>query len=431
MRLLGSLGLVLLGLAPVSAGAPRGTSERDSWRAILSSVHVEGSVTVVPAGATASGNYERLAESGRFVVLQGDSKAAEALGVRATNKRVTVRSVVELRARALPVVWEEAVELPVFELGKEWTVFTRERWSEAPLVAGRKIGAGGVLWVAMSPGVRGYERFPYILQALADLGLEPPVVSRRLWAFFDSSYRSRVDVEYFATKWRQTGIAALHVAAWHYWEPDAERDAFLRKLVEACHRNGVLVYAWLELPHVSERFWMEHPEWREKTALLQDAHLDWRKLMNLQNADCRRAVSQGLRGLLDRFDWDGANLGELYFESLEGFANKARFTPMNDDVRRDYRSRFGVDPAEIKESDKTEVRQFLDYRAELTRQLQGQWIGEMEEIRKTKPDFDLVLTHIDDRYDGRMRDLLGADAVAALGLLDKHSFTFLIEDPAT
>jgi hypothetical protein len=42
-----------------------------------------------------------------------------------------------------------------------------------------------------------------------------------------------------------------------------------------------------------------------------------------------------------------------------------------------------------------------------------------------------VLTHVDDRFDTRMRDLIGADASRVLPLLDQHDFTFLIEDPAT
>jgi len=140
-----------------------------------------------------------------------------------------------------------------------------------------------VLWVAVPPGDRGYERFPYLLNALTDLGLEPPFRSNRLWAFFDSAYRTRADLDYLAARWRKAGIAALHVAAWHNFEPNAEADGFLAKLVETCHREGILVYAWFELPHVSEKFWADHPEWREKTASGQDAHLDWRKLMNLRN----------------------------------------------------------------------------------------------------------------------------------------------------
>ena len=47
---------------------------------------------------------------------------------------------------------------------------------------------------------------------------------------------------------------------------------------------------------------------------------------------------------MGRFDWDGVNLAELYFESLEGTANPSRFTPMNDDVRARFRAAGGFDP---------------------------------------------------------------------------------------
>jgi hypothetical protein len=42
-----------------------------------------------------------------------------------------------------------------------------------------------------------------------------------------------------------------------------------------------------------------------------------------------------------------------------------------------------------------------------------------------------VLTHVDDRLDTGMREAIGADAGRLLPLLDTHTFTFLIEDPAT
>ncbi len=284
-------------------------------------------------------------ERGVFLVLEGQSAAAEAFGFRVSAKpRVIVHSVEDARAAKLHVVWEKPLELPVFELPKEARVFAAERWQGVPLMAGFKRGKGAVLWVAAPPGPHGYERFPYIPQALTDLGLEAPFRSGRLWAFFDSAYRSRVDLDYFAARWKAAGIGALHVAAWHYWEDDAIGDEYLRTLIDACHRHGIAVYAWLELPHVSAKFWDQHPEWREKTALLQDAQLDWRKLMNLTDRDAFAAVSKGLRGLMGRFDWDGVNLAELYFESLEGFDNPARLTPMNASVRAEFRAKAGFDP---------------------------------------------------------------------------------------
>ncbi|MGH9674961.1 MAG: hypothetical protein ACRD44_17450, partial [Bryobacteraceae bacterium] len=378
-------------------------------------------------------------ERGAYVILEGDSPFASALGFRRTTRRLLTRNVEDARNPKLQIVWQHPLDLPVWEAPAGAQIFSKERWEGAPLVVGIRRGAGAVLWTAAPPGDQGYDRFPYLPQALAVLGLEPPVRSRRLWAFFDASYRSRVDIDYFAERWRRSGISALHVAAWHFFEPNEERDRYLQKLIEACHRRAILVYAWIELPHVSEKFWQDHPDWREKTALLQDAHLDWRKLMNLQNPDCVRAAAQGLRAVIERFDWDGLNLAELYFESLEGHDSAARFTPMNDNVREEFRRLRGFDPLDLfteggprhHSRDGGALRAFLDYRADLARRMQAGWINELEQVRTTRRHLDLALTHVDDRFDTRMRDLIGADAARLLPLLDHHDFTFLIEDPAT
>jgi hypothetical protein len=411
------------------------------WPAVLSSIglreNATGDVLVVPNGAQVSlQDCQSRLDRGAFLILEGQSPLAESFGFHATQKpHVIVRSVEDVRASKLHIVWEKPLDLPVFEIPKEARVFAAERWQGVPLMAGFKRAKGAVLWIAASPGPHGYERFPYIPQALADLGLEAPFRSERLWAFFDSAYRSRVDIDYFAARWKAAGIGALHVAAWHYWERDPQADEYLRKLIDACHRNGIVVYAWLELPHVSEKFWDQHPEWREKTALLQDAQLDWRKLMNLTNRAAFAEVSKGMRDLIGRFDWDGVNLAELYFESLEGFDNPARMTPMNDDVRAEFRKKEGFDPIELFSSIKVKqgsgMAQFVDFRADLARRQQSEWLAQIEEIRKTKPYLDLALTHVDDRFDTTMREKIGADASKVLPMLGSHDFTFLIEDPAT
>ncbi|HEY2843910.1 MAG TPA: hypothetical protein VGJ09_09675, partial [Bryobacteraceae bacterium] len=259
------------------------------WSAILSSLGLQnapahGDVEVIPAGAASTeSDWSQRVEHGTILILEEASPLAASFGFRPTTQHLSVQSVEDMRAPQLRIIWENAAEVQVFEIPPTARIFARERHEKAPLVAGFRRGSGAVLWIATSPGPHGYDRFPYLPQALADLGLEAPFRSAHLWAFFDSAYRSRVDLDYFAPRWRQAGISALHVAAWHYWEPDPQADEYLRHLIDACHRNAIQVYAWIELPHVSERFWDQHPEWREKTALLQDAQLDWRKLMNLTN----------------------------------------------------------------------------------------------------------------------------------------------------
>lgn len=413
--------------------------QTSSWPSILSAAgHVpapaaSAEILVAPPAALASVDWKNKVENGAALILEGSSPLAASFGFRATQDVVPVVHVIDVHNPKLPIIWDKPAELARFEVPPEAQVFAKDRWTSAPLVAGARIRSGVVLWVATSPGQNGFERFPYLMQALADMGFGPDVRSSRLWAFFDYSYRTRADPDYLAARWRNAGISALHVASWHFYDVDSEKDEYLRNLIAACHRHGVLVYAWVELPHVSENFWRDHPQWREKTALLQDAQLDWRKLMNLQNRDCASAIREGLKRLMERFDWDGVNLAELYFESLEGAGNPARFTPMNDDVRAEFRSQSGWDPIELwhGRTDAGSLRRFLDFRASLAQRMQEAWLNTVESFRQFRPGLDVVLTHVDDRFDTGMKDAIGADAARVLPLLNQHSFSFLIEDPAT
>ncbi len=152
--------------------------------------------------------------------------------------------------------------------------------------------------------------------------------------------------------------------------------------------------------------------------------------MNLQNPACAAAIRAGLRAMMQRFDWDGVNLAELYFESLEGAGNPARFTPMNSDIRAAFRAQSGWDPLEIwkQRQDSASLRQFLDFRAGLAHAMQEDWLRFAKQLGTS---LDIVLTHVDDRFDTGMKDAIGADAARVLPLLDTQPFSFLIEDPAT
>jgi hypothetical protein len=427
-------------LLPASTFEVR-SADAKAWSAILGSVGIaeahDHKASIVVGAANAFPEAATLAQQ-RIVIIEGTGGASAAFGIVAKAETVNVRQLEDIHAPNMQILWEKPSDVSRVELSPDFKIFAREKWTGAPLLAGKRTGHGAVLWLATDPGATGIERFPYLLQALHDLGWSPSAESLNLWAFFDSAYRVRADPDYLARWWRRAGISVLHAAAWHNVEPNAARDEYLARVIAACHRNAISVYAWLELPHVSEAFWDAHPEWREKTAAGQDAQLDWRKLMNLGNPACRQAVADLVRQLLARFDWDGVNLAELYFESLEGASNPARFTPMNDNVRAEFKQSNGFDPKLLFEvgsayaaaAHPDALRKFLDYRAALATRMQQQWLDLVSQIRTQKPYLDSVVTHIDDRFDTGIRDELGADVARTLPLITAHRATLLVEDPA-
>src|SRR5579871_4080014 len=142
-----------------------------AWPQILSSIGMQpqpahaAHVFVVRAGAPASVEWHARVESGAILILEGESSLAEMFGFRRTKQNVRVASVADIHQPKLGIIWEQPLDLPVFSVPVAARVFARDRWSDAPLIAGLVNGNGAVLWIAASPGDHGYERFPYILAA--------------------------------------------------------------------------------------------------------------------------------------------------------------------------------------------------------------------------------------------------------------------------
>ena len=391
---------------------------------------------VRPGSDDQSLDWTSAVRDGAFLIIEGVTPLAARLGFIGVGESVLVRRELDARYTGQFILWQEPLRVAQVTTRAGTRVFSRDRWSSAPLLAGRKSGAGAILWAAVSPGKSGFERLPYLPQALFDLGLVPPTMDKRLQVFFDYSYRTRADPEYLAARWRASGISRLFVSSWYFLEPDTERDRYLTRLVEAAHRNGITVYAWLELPHVDERFWQQHPEWREKNGVLEDALVDWRKNMNLLNDQSFAAAEILVTALLRRFDWDGAVLSELYFEGTRGLRVPADMTPFNDDVRREVKVRYGFDPASLfndeapgdPERRPARLQQFLAYRAELQRRLHERWLDVLVRIRGERGSFGITVCYVDDLSEPTMRDLIGADVRSLLPMLESRDVSLLVQD---
>ena len=189
----------------------------------------------------------------RIVIVEGTGTAAAAFGIVAKPETVEVRQIEDTRARTCRSSGRSLRMSPA-DVPPEFKIFARR--VDRSAAARRQADRSRCCLVARHRSRRNRHRtFPYLLQALQDLQASPSAESVNLWAFFDSAYRVRADPDYLAAWWRRAGISVLHAAAWHDVERIPRATNFTAKVIAACHRNAISVYAWLELPHVSEAFW--------------------------------------------------------------------------------------------------------------------------------------------------------------------------------
>lgn len=402
---------------------------------------------VVVAGAEAAALPAELCarlvafvERGGHLVTALPSPLARALGVRSTGQAVKVRGAVEALSPALQIRWRAPAELTPFSAPGGSRVLAWAPGRSRPLVTAFAYGRGKVLFLGVElaeDGPGGGGRFPGFLQAVGSaLGIEPPLASPRLTAYADLGDHPGADPGALAVEWHRRGIREVHLGTWQLTESN---HALFEGVISACHRQGILVYAWLEPPEVSTAFWDAHPEWREKTASGADARVDWRRLMALSIPECLTAVTRAMRDLIETFDWDGVDLAELYFESPMGLDRPDLFTPMNRVVRERFRTGAGFDPQELFDAssprswrrDPASLNAFLAFRRDEVVQLHGRLLEALAETRRRKPYLDLVVTLVDALYDTTMRDRIAVDTVRITALAHEVPFELQIEDPYT
>jgi hypothetical protein len=306
-----------------------------------------------------------------------------------------------------------------------------------PLVVVGAFGRG--MFMAMGPLLdpmdgRGYARFPNVVNAvLSEMGMVPAFRRQGLDAYLDMADRYRSDYGTLAKQWRASGIRTIYASAWYFDDDNYRYD----DLIQAAHRNGILVYAWFQWPHVSEKFWNDHPQWREKTATLEDAHVDWRLLMNFQDPDCLKATLAGANAFLRAHDWDGVNMAEFYFESFAGPASPAIYTPMNPAARREFKARSGFDPLDLFVSTSAHywkrnaraLSSYVRYRDQTMDRLYDAFIANINAAARAKKiHWPVVITTIDVLTHPELDENYGIDMAHVARVLKSNNATLQLED---
>jgi uncharacterized protein YdaL len=377
-------------------------------------------------------------EDGGALITDSKNDLAENFGIRFSK---TLLKVSRIRDRLFP---DERIRWRTFELATKFDaddvdkVFCIDEATEAPLVIGKEWGKGKLIYfmTRFDPMTQiGTSRYPFLLEYIRSYFHLGPIIRRdNLEVYFEPGVRRNVSTESLIKQWVRQGIRIIHVSGWHQY-PKYTYD--YERLIRLAHANGILVYAWLEPPQVSQKFWNEHPEWREKNFRGEDVRASWRYPMALNDRRCVDAMTEEFKTFLKQYDWDGVNVAELYFDAARGFADPQYFAPMHSSAQREFRKQYGfelpsvLDPKSDRywKVDRNAAASVTEFRVKTLEHVYRVLLAMIQEIAGGKPGFAVIVTAMDSFGSPELREYIGVDMKNILALQKEFGFLLQVEDP--
>ncbi len=392
------------------------------------------------------GEIEEFVRIGGRVILDGPGALSRALGVETEERSLQVDTVEDLEfgyrddyRRTRKSTWTPPARVRPFEVKQMLSTYAQDASSEMPVAVVGGHGQGRFLFLGaeFDPTTPfGYTRFPYFIHyVLNGFNVRLPMERPQLELYFDPGI-SKPNLENMVTAWRKLGVMTLYVAAYQFW-PTWEYN--YQYLIDLCHKNGILVYAWFELPHVSPKFWQEHPEWRARTVTGDFAgnnEASWRYHMDLDIPECREAAFDIVEKLIEKYPWDGVNIAELNYDTL-GPDDPRNYIPMGSFTRSAFRFQSGFDPIELfqpnslnywKKNPKA-FQKFEAYRAEQVTMWHRTLLEKITPLAERR-DMEIIVTMLDSLHSPKVNRETGVDSRQILALMDQFPFTLQVEDPS-
>ena len=382
----------------------------------------------------------KFVQGGGHVITDMPTEIAKELGITSSTTRLKVTQV---RDRYFPeerITWRFPELATKFDAEGIEGVFCTDAATEAPLVIGKSVGKGSLLYIStrFDPySKEGYSLYPYLLEYINRYFRLGPVVRRdNLEVYFEPGSRARtMSVEALVKQWVRLGVRVLHVSGWHQY---AKYTYDYKRLISLAHANGIIVYAWLEPPQVSVKFYTEHPEWREKNFKGEDLlHASWRYPVALTDPACVQAMTEEYRTLLSQFDFDGVNIAELHFDAGRGFQDPLLFAPMHPSAQKEFRKRYGFELPAVLDSTSSFYwkvnpdarRMVTEYRVRTLEGVYKTILEMLSGVAAGRPGFQIIVTAMDGYGTPSLRENLGVDMPSILALQRTYGFQLQVEDP--
>ena len=382
--------------------------------------------------------------SGGNLVTDRKNNLIQELGIKFTSSQSKLHLIRDKYYPEEPISWKTSQLVNKFDYDANDEIFCEDASSGLPVAIGKLFGDGKIIYfnTAFDPLTPyGYSYYPYAIEYIKRfMWLQPVFKRENLEMYFDPGFRHNTSEEELVKRWVKIGIRIIHVAGWHQYPKYSYNYEHLIKLA---HANGILVYAWIEPPQVSVKFWTEHPEWREKNYLNQDIHKDevlkssWRYPVALTDKQCLKAATSVYIDLLKKNDFDGVNLAELYFEAGRGLNDPKVFTPMHPSAIKEFYAKYGYNLKEIFNAGSTyycknhpKVKEDVtQYRVNKVIQLHEAILEEIKNFAKTRKGFSTVVTFFDTHFSPEITEYHGVSSDKIIELQKKYDFIIQIEDP--
>ena len=376
--------------------------------------------------------------AGGNIITDGKNELAKELGVHFLTHQLRVSSIRDKYFPEEKIEWRYPELMTKFELDQLDEVFCYDEITEAPMIVGRKYGKGKVLFIntLFDPySLQGYSLYPFFMEYVRKYFAARPIVRREnLEVYFDPGFRHTYSIEQLVAQWVKNGIRIVHAAGWHEY-PKYTYD--YERLIRLAHANGILVFAWLEPPQVSQKFWLDHPEWREKNYKGEDVRPSWRYPVALTDDRCVAEMTAQYKKFLNRFDWDGVNVAELYFEAARGFDDPNFFTPMHSSAQKELKTKYNFDLSKIFDQ-RSEFywkahpdikRAIVNYRVERLTEVYKKLFSVIVPLQTEKPGFQIIVTAMDELGSPELKEYIGVDMKSILQLQKEYGFVLQVEDP--
>ncbi|MBS3819475.1 DUF2334 domain-containing protein [bacterium] len=352
-------------------------------------------------------------ESGKVsLITSGFSNLSDELGIEKTQKKMEVRSIVDNYYPNVEVNWPKRESVHFFEAPGDSNFIYQDKGTQKPLVVSASAGNGQYMFLGtlLDPNTeKGISRFPYFLSHVFNtFQFFPLIRGSGAEVYFNPAERMDIDVEKLVKYWSRSGVKIIHTAGWQVF-PEWTYD--YKRLIRNAHGHGMLVYAWLEPPYVNDKFWNDHPEWREKNALGEDTVVDgWRKPMALGDPEVLQGALQEWKRILQSYNWDGVTINRVGFEA-EG-KNPQDYTPFYASVRERFKEKHGFDPLSLFDpssefywkKDPQSFRQFESFRSTLAFDYVKALLEMLEEVKSSKKSYlEVILSYDEGRKNSGLK----------------------------